>query len=61
VKKTETMSSLSLDMRNSSKTIKNEMTWRNWKTTIMIALVAALAIYILFVLVCGSFSLSGCF
>ena len=55
------MSALSLDMRNTAKTVKQEMFWRNWKMKIMIGLCVILTIYIIMVIVCGGFTLSGCF
>lgn len=61
VRKTETMSSLSLDMKSTSRTIKNEMLWRNWKFTLLIILVVIAVIYLILVIACGGFSLSGCF
>ena len=61
VRKTETMASLSLEMKNSSKTIRNQMAWKNWKMKILIALVIMGVIYFILVLSCGGFTLSGCF
>lgn len=61
VRKTETMASLSLEMKNSSRTIRNDMVWKNWKMRILIALVVMGLVYFLLVLTCGGFTLSGCF
>lgn len=61
VKKTETMASLSLDMNNSTKTIKRAMTWENWKMRIIVGLVVLLVVYIVMIMICGGVTLSGCF
>jgi hypothetical protein len=37
------------------------MIWRNWKFRILIAVVILVVIYFVMVIVCGGFSLSGCF
>jgi vesicle-associated membrane protein 7 len=55
------MASLSLDLSSSAKTVKHEMIWRNWKATLLIVLAVILAVYILMVIFCGGFTLSGCF
>lgn len=61
VKKTETMSALSLDMVSSTRTIKHAMTWENWKMRICIFGVVLLVVYFIMIMVCGGVTLSGCF
>ena len=61
VNKTETMASLSLDMRDASKTIKNEMFWKNWKFKVLIIILAFVLVYFVMAAFCGGLSLSGCF
>lgn len=55
------MSSLSLDMRDASKTIKNEMFWKNWKFKIGLIVLAFVLVYFVMAAFCGGLSLSGCF
>lgn len=55
------MSALSLDMRSSTKSIKNEMTWQNWKMRIIIGLIIIGVAYFVMAIVCGGVTLSGCF
>lgn len=61
VKKTETMSALSLDMVGSTRTIKRAMIWENWKMRICIFFTVLLVIYFIMIMVCGGVTLSGCF
>lgn len=48
-------------MKTSSRTIRNDMMWKNWKMRILLALVIALVVYIILVLGCSGFALQGCF
>jgi len=55
------MNVLSLEMKHSSRTIRNEMMFQNWKMRIILGLVIAGVIYFILVLGCGGFLLGGCF
>lgn len=55
------MSALSFDMVSSTRTIKHAMTWENWKMRILLFFVVLLVIYFIMILICGGFTLSGCF
>jgi len=61
VKKTETMSALSLDLSSTARVVKNEMICRNWKWRIMFVCLGILVVYFIFVIICGNFNLSNCF
>jgi hypothetical protein len=52
---------MSLDMKNTARTIKNEMICRNWKCRILIVAFAILAVYFIMVIICGNFALKNCF
>ena len=55
------MSALSLDMREASKTIKNEMFWKNWKFKMLIIVLAFVLVYFILAIFCGGLALKGCF
>jgi hypothetical protein len=61
VRKTETMSALSIDMVGTTRTIKHHMMWENWKMRIAIFFAVLFVAYIVMAIVCGGLTLSGCF
>jgi hypothetical protein len=55
------MAALSLDFKSSARTVRNQMAFENWKWKIILGLIILVAIYLLMVIICGGFTLSGCF
>ena len=61
VRKTETMQEVSYEMKNSSRAVRNQMAFENYKMKIIVVVVVILVIYLILVLSCDGFALSGCF
>ena len=55
------MSVLSLELKSSSRTIRNDMLLKNLKMQILLIIAVIFLIYIILVLGCGGFALSRCF
>ena len=59
VKKSETLSEQSLDMRNTARKVKNKMWWKNKKILVGIIILVLIVIFLLVGLICG-FNFSKC-
>ena len=53
VKKSETLSEQSLDMKNTARTVKNKMWWKNKKILIGIIIIVLILIFLLLGIICG--------
>lgn len=55
------MASLSMDLRNNATSLKQQMAWKNWKWYLLGGLGLCLFVYLIMVISCDGFGLSGCF
>jgi vesicle-associated membrane protein 7 len=61
VEKTQTMASLSMDLKTNASSLKRQMAWKNWKWYVLGAIILGLFIYLIMVMSCDGFALKGCF